>query len=385
MKIGIITQPLHNNYGGILQNYALQQALILLGHGPITIDWKSSKVSPIKAQAYAIKQWILRNILCKKNVYTPKYLPNEEEIRIISRNNIEFIDKYINRTSIVDSLEGFLSETKNRNLRALIVGSDQVWRPSYACGRLSEMFLSFAESIDIKRLSYAASFGTDKWEFTPEETSECARLAQKFFFVSVREDSGIKLCEKYLGVKAKLVLDPTMLLTKEDYLGLLNDGNIPNSNGNLFHYILDPEPSKSVFINRIAVGMNLTPFLVLPKCQAENRTKRDIKERIEDCVFPGVLAWLRAFADAEMVVVDSFHGMVFSIIFNKPFWVIGNFDRGMSRFTSLLKIFGLEDRLLDVSQIDKIDYTKPINWNIINSILQIKREECKNLLSKALT
>lgn len=188
MKIGIITQPLHNNYGGILQNYALQQALILLGHGPITIDWKSSKVSPIKAQAYAIKQWILRNILCKKNVYTPKYLPNEEEIRIISRNNIEFIDKYINRTSIVDSLEGFLSETKNRNLRALIVGSDQVWRPSYACGRLSEMFLSFAESIDIKRLSYAASFGTDKWEFTPEETSECARLAQKFFFVSVRED-----------------------------------------------------------------------------------------------------------------------------------------------------------------------------------------------------
>ena len=88
--------------------------------------------------------------------------------------------------------------------------------------------------------------------------------------------------------------------------------------------------------------------------------------RIEDCVFPGVTTWLRAFMDAEMTIVDSFHGMVFSIIFNKPFWAIGNVGRGMSRFTSLLRTFHLEDRLLDEEHLDNVDFSKSINWNMVN-------------------
>ncbi|MCS3161253.1 polysaccharide pyruvyl transferase family protein [Bacteroides faecis] len=118
----------------------------------------------------------------------------------------------------------------------------------------------------------------------------------------------------------------------------------------------------------------------MPKCQAENRTRKDVKTRIEDCVFPGVTTWLRAFMDADMVIVDSFHGMVFSIIFNKPFWVIGNANRGMSRFTSLLKVFHLEDRLLDMEHLDGVDFSKPINWIGVNTILEEKRNECKTLL-----
>ena len=102
--------------------------------------------------------------------------------------------------------------------------------------------------------------------------------------------------------------------------------------------------------------------------------------RIEDCVFTGVTAWLRAFVDAEMTIVDSFHGMVFSIIFNKPFWVIGNAQRGMSRFTSLLKVFHLEDRLLDTEHLDEVDFSKSIDWVRVNAILEEKRNECKLLL-----
>ena len=118
----------------------------------------------------------------------------------------------------------------------------------------------------------------------------------------------------------------------------------------------------------------------MPKCQAETRTKKDVKTRIEDCVFPGVTAWLRSFMDAEMTVVDSFHGMVFSILFNKPFWVIGNAERGMSRFTSLLKTFHLEDRLLDADRLDNIEISKPIDWAVVNGILEEKRSESKDLL-----
>ena len=84
--------------------------------------------------------------------------------------------------------------------------------------------------------------------------------------------------------------------------------------------------------------------------------------------------------DAEMTIVDSFHGMVFSIIFNKPFWVIGNPNRGMSRFTSLLKVFHLEDRLLDADQLQEVDINRPIDWSSVNAILEQKRNECINLL-----
>ena len=81
-----------------------------------------------------------------------------------------------------------------------------------------------------------------------------------------------------------------------------------------------------------------------------------------------------------MTVVDSFHGMVFSILFNKPFWVIGNAERGMSRFTSLLKTFHLEDRLLDADNLDNIDISRPIDWAVVNGILEEKKRESKGLL-----
>ena len=264
-----------------------------------------------------------------------------------------------------------------------MVGSDQCWRPCYNAF-LPSMFLDFVLDKQVKRIAYAASFGTDKWEFTPQQTAVCAPLAKKFDMVSVREDSGVKLCKEHLGVDAVHVLDPTMLLTKEDYIQLIENEKEPKSDGTLFNYILDPDAKKSAFIHKVAKANGLKAFQVLPKCQAEIRTKEDVKKRIEDCVFPGVTTWLRAFMDAEMTIVDSFHGMVFSIIFNKPFWVIGNAHRGMSRFTSLLKVFHLENRLLDASGLDDVDLSQSIDWESVNEILKEKQKECKLLLLNSL-
>ena len=147
-----------------------------------------------------------------------------------------------------------------------------------------------------------------------------------------------------------------------------------------FNYILDPDEKKKTFIQRVADLKGLTSFQVLPKCQAENRSKEDVKKRIEDCVFPDVVTWLRAFMDAEMTIVDSFHGMVFSILFNKPFWVLSNAGRGMSRFISLLRMFNLEGRLLYTDKFDSVDFNVPIDWEKVNGILEMKRNECKELL-----
>ena len=101
---------------------------------------------------------------------------------------------------------------------------------------------------------------------------------------------------------------------------------------------------------------------------------RDTVKNINQCVFPPVTKWLRGFMDASFVVCDSFHGAVFSIIFNKPFLVIANKERGMARFDSLLRMYGLEGRLvsenLDISSLEK-----PIDWVVVNR----KREVMKTI------
>ena len=377
MKIGILTQPLHANYGGLLQNYALQQMLIREGYEVETMDWECLN-NVICETLCRLKIHLLHAIL--PNRYPPlRYKPNFKEKAIIQRNTDYFINTYIKHTPVINSNEGFLRQAKKGKYDVYIVGSDQCWRPLYN-PFLAPMFLNFVISKQVKRIAYAASFGTDKWEFTSRQTAICASLAKKFDLVTVREDSGIMLCKEYLGVDAVHVLDPTMLLSKEDYIQLIEKENEPKANGALFNYILDPNAKKSVFIQKVAKAKGVKAFQVLPKCQAETRTKEDVKNNIEDCVFPGVTTWLRAFMDAEMTIVDSFHGMVFSIIFNKPFWVIGNVSRGMSRFTSLLKMFHLENRLLDENNLDDVDFLKPIDWAKVNCILENKREFSKTVL-----
>lgn len=376
MKIGILTQPLHANYGGLLQNYALQQTLVRAGHEVETIDWGGG--SGLRAMLYRMKVQVLHMLLSNRYPLL-KYMPNDKEKSIIQRNTNHFINTYINHTEAMHSYVEFESQAAKGKYDAYVVGSDQCWRPCYNAF-LSSMFLDFVQDKQVKRIAYAASFGTDKWEFTPQQTAICAPLAKKFDMVSVREDSGVKLCKEHLGVDAMHVLDPTMLLTKEDYIQLIENEKEPKSNGSLFNYILDPDAKKSAFIQKVAKAKGLKAFQVLPKCQTETRTKEDVKKRIEDCVFPGVTTWLRAFMDADMTIVDSFHGMVFSIIFNKPFWAISNVSRGMSRFTSLLKMFHLEDRLLDADNLDEVDFSKHIDWTMVNEILEEKRRECIFLL-----
>lgn len=382
MKIGILTQPLWNNYGGLLQNFALQQALIKLGHDPITIDQRDRDVSALRNILACIKV-NLQHFLMPSKFKKPKYVPTVEEQNYIRQNSIQFIDTYIRHTVKFPGGEAFKKACISHGIEALVVGSDQCWRPLYNV-HLRDMFLEFAKELPIKkRVAYAASFGTDQWEFNPEQTAVCSELAKEFDTVTVREKSGVDLCKKYLGVNATHVLDPTMLLTKEEYIDVIEKAGVRHSEGNLFTYILDPTDEKTSFIDKVSKSLGYTPFQVLPICNEDHRSKDDVKNRIDDCVYPSALVWLRAFMDAEMTIVDSFHGMVFSIIFNKPFWVIGNEERGMSRFSSLLSMFELEDRLITVEKLDTLDYELPINWVKVNEKLAGKRIDSVELIRQS--
>src|SRR5690606_24691445 len=137
-----------------------------------------------------------------------------------------------------------MSKLNQMGFCAYVVGSDQCWRPLYS-PKISNYFLDFAENEkDIKRIGYAVSFGVSEWEFDKKNTERCALLAKKFDAISVREDSGIKLVKDYFDKDAVHVLDPTMLLQKEQYVKIASDEKQTKSPGNLKVYILDKTPEK---------------------------------------------------------------------------------------------------------------------------------------------
>lgn len=374
MRIGILTLPLHTNYGGILQAYALQTVLEKMGHEVMVICYQRNWQIPIwKRPLCYTKRAILKYILGKKcHIFMESY--ERKAASVIRQHTDKFINKYVHILSIGD-----FHEIKPRQFDAFVVGSDQIWRPDYFSGGIENAYLAFAEDWNISRIAYAASFGVDTWEYTKEQTKDCRRLIRKFDTVTVREKSGISLCRHHLGIEAQWVLDPTMLLSKEDYERIVNMAETNTPKGNLLCYVLDDTAEINVLTERLSKEKSLMPYRV-------NARTEDWYAPLEQRIQPPVEQWLRGFRDAEFVITDSFHACVFSIIFRKQFLVVGNESRGMSRFHSLLSLFDLENRMvcnperLDFRQIKTIDYDavaakmqdlKEISMEILDSIRKV--------------
>lgn len=372
MKIGILTLPLHTNYGGILQAYALQTVLRRMGHEVVTIDHpKHMDIDCFLLLEY-LKRIIYRYIFGRNIDIFAERVYNQNQVIIESKIR-PFINQYI-KTKIIKSFK----QISSKDYDAIIVGSDQVWRPMYFSGlfkcSIDNAFLSFANGWNIKRISYAASFGTDDWEYSEDQTQVIKKLISSFDAVSVREQNGIKLCEKYCGCEnVKWVLDPTMLLSKEDYERLIPQGM--KAPGDLMCYVLDEKQEISDFIQKIEKSYHLTAFCA----NIVNNPHVPIEQRIQ----PPVEQWIAGFRDTKLVVTDSFHACVFSILFHKPFIVVGNKERGYSRFESLLKLFNLENRLIDsVKQFDD-SMLNPLS-NDVYSKLKEYRTISMNFLINAL-
>lgn len=326
MKIGIITLPLHTNYGGILQAYALQTTLEQMGHQVEILE------EPLVYKHASLNRYIrriLKKCVGKRSIINYEGFMRKWQPRVAANIN-QFINTYIHRRIVkFDSLS-------DGEYDAFVVGSDQVWRPSYN-HHIKNAFLGFAENWkNVKRIAYAASFGVDNWEFTEEQTDECKKLIQKFDFVSVREDTAVNLCKEQLGIVATHVLDPTMLLSVDNYQKLIGELKISDK-PYLFSYLLDESEEKINILKDICNKLNLP----IRKIKLENDISKIPMSRLKSLIYPSIQEWLASFAQADFVVTDSFHGTAFSIIFNKPFVVLPNKGRGVSRFESLLKTVGL--------------------------------------------
>jgi len=358
MKIAIMTQPLGTNYGGIMQAYALQRVLRGLGHEVITLDYhdpKSSRIYKATRLGYRLLQKLTGRR--KSPIAMEGYYPD------IFENTFRFIEDNISCSERVDSTSQLLGHFEKQSYDIVVVGSDQTWRPKYS-PNIYNYFLEFLEMQDIKRVAYATSFGVDDWEFTEKETARCASLVETFDGVSVREKSGVQLCKQYLGIDANFVLDPTMLLTKQDYLHVIDSADL-NKQG-IFCYFLDKNAAKSDISDLISDHYALPLFSTYARLPLSSVSSSNI----DDYKMPRVEDWLKSFSLANFVVTDSFHGCVFSIIFNVPFIVVANQQRGVARFESILRALGLEDRMvMSANEIDMEKLAEPIDWNEVNAKL----------------
>lgn len=370
-KVAILTQPLHTNFGGTLQAYALQQVVSSLNNEVVTIDYHWKQRSFLVHILAVIKSHVLNR--------KEKFPFFEKEKQLREKNHQAFIKSKINRSEIILSEPELLAHFDKNQYDTVIVGSDQVWRVEYS-PNIDNFFLNFVDN-STRKIAYAASFGVDTWQFDEDKSKQIKVFLNQFKAISVREDSAKQLCKKHLDLEVENVLDPTLLLNQEDYLNLIEDIPVVRSRG-IFRYILDSSNDKELIVSSIKDKYHLSTFTMQPKKIYKTEF---LMKNPEDYIYPKIEEWLSAFRDAKFIITDSFHGTVFSIIFNKPFISIANSERGATRFSSLLKLFNLENRL--VSSINGIDdnlLSQEINYDKVNLILQLERERSLRFLISAL-
>lgn len=385
MKIGILTLPLHTNYGGILQAYALQTVLERMGH---EVKVYNLDRKPVHHSAPRVLFSMLYRILSTiKNRYIFDYYNINKESKarykefcIKTQHTQIFVDKYIHSYY----LHNYIKQVPQSDVDCVVVGSDQIWdrnNGSAISGDVANSYLSYLPD-SCKRFSYAASFGHDEWRYTPEQTKVACKAIKQFSGVSVREASGIKLCKQNLAVEAQVNIDPTMLLTADDYVQKLGIDKVEPSSGNMLVYVIDRTSEKDAITDYVEKVLRLKHFRVNSKAEDTNAKNVSMEERIQ----PPVEKWLRGFYDAKFVVTDSFHACVFSILFHKPFIVIGNRSRGLTRFLNLLSKFQLDDRLVEtLDNVKAIDLTASIQYQEIEHILENERKGSINYLTNNLS
>ena len=332
MRIGIITM-ISDNYGNRLQNYALQEALIKIGNTVETLN------NPWEDDYNKHKELIKQNI--KKLFYILFRIP------LRYKRKIKF-DKFNNENIIFSNL--WLNQEKDRRkaneyFDLFVCGSDQVWN-SEAKEINGKYFAAFAD--ENKRISYAASFGIES--IMEERKEEFTNYLKGMKYISVREQSGIKIVEELTGNKAYCHIDPTLLLNASEWDAIATECPT-NKERYIFCYFLG-KPSQRI-LREIEKYKEKNKIKVYSISSEYDATHNNV----------GPEEFIALIRDAEFVLTDSFHGTVFSIIYQKPFYSFsrnGVKESMDTRILSLLDLSGLEDRfepqMLDLEKIYKINF-----------------------------
>ena len=384
MKIGIITfWNSNDNYGQVLQCYALQRYLRNLGHSPFLIKYDHAlDVCKYANNANLNNNRPFFHILKSKIKHIAKTIVTKI-IVTKTNNNFElrnfdlFRENNIQSTpNVYSSLEELQQNPPEADM--YIAGSDQIWNVNPIQWRHTAFFLNFGSN-GIKKISYAASIARKDYphEWLPTLASELKR----FDNVSVREIESIGICQQ-CGITASLVIDPTLLIPKDAYTPFLSKAKRIKQ---LYLYIINISTADELRIEEIMdakgdLGIKTTvssgylpASKFIPNMEYEDST---------------VEQWITNIATSQYVITSSFHGVMFCILFHTPFLFIplrGHFSSGNNRVSSILSQLGLSERYLNENDNIGMKLHRPINWEWVDENLEILRKVSTEWLKNAIS
>ena len=367
MEIKTITCHDVYNYGASLQAYALMKYLQSKGHSVEIIDYKPWYLSQ-RYKLFAISPSFNKNIFLKLFYFGIK-IP----YRLIfewPRKRVfdKFTKDYLQLTA--NTYQTFESLKDNPPLADIyIAGSDQIWNTSYENGKDPSFYLNFAPSNKIKA-SYAASFSIS--ELDSAIKPQVKDWLSNFNFISVRENTGLKILDDLEILNGEEVVDPVFLLDKEDWNNITPPKNVKGKYILIYDFEQNPE------IKRLAMDISKTKDIQIVSVTDY------IKIKYSDVVInnAGPLEFLSLIKHCDYFLSNSFHGTVFSIIFNKEFFVFNRMKQKVnSRMVDMLDVLNLSDRLI-ADCYNKWD--NKIDYNIVSQKIGQKILSSKSYISTIL-
>lgn len=331
--IGFCCVQVYNNFGSGITNFALYKILKDYNKEVLIITQpKSSKISPLN------KTYFKNNPFARED--KAKFYETKEEMKSL-----------------------------NKICKTFLVGSDQMFN-SYLYPFIDNFIKLDWVNDENKKVCYATSLGADKFESNPQETENFKKCIRRFNYVSVREESAVQIMKNKFQIIADCVMDPVFLCDKKHYLKLIEPFIDLFEKNKCFCYVLDPDESKEKFLKSFKSKFKNDLFVVSDLANTPEIVGKKWKLKTEFLSY--IEEWLTNVYNSSFVIADSFHGLCFAIIFNKPFIVFHNQRRGDERVINLLKMIGYEDHLIDTYKnnynIEKILNSK-IDFVKINKII----------------
>lgn len=360
-----ITFHAAHNYGSNLQAYALQQIILGLGYGNEIINFRTERQKDLYTVFTKRKglKYVFKNL---------SHLLYYSSLKRAYDKFEDFIDNKLIVTKEYETEEDL--KKADLNYALYVAGSDQIWNPVPTDFDWS-YYLTFVNKG--KKISYAPSFGQLASQGDNETKQRISELLKSFDVISVREQGAAYNVKQLIGVTPQIVLDPTLLLTKEHWLGLVKDCERLVKGNYIFFYTLFADPKRMSIVKRIS------KITGLPVVTSNFSNQYDVFNPFIKRYDAGPLDFLTLIRDAKLVVVSSFHGTVFSTLLNVPFFAID----GMSdaRISSLLKITGLEEREITYSIVEeKCKDAYYVDFESVNKRIEAARKPSIEFLKKSL-
>ena len=364
-KVGIITFHNAHNYGAMLQVFALQN-FIEDTYNDINvkvINYENKKI---------VSQYKLITSFRKNPIKYVKLLSRDiKSYKINSKryNNFNlFMNNELNLTDRYKNINMF-----NEDFDICITGSDQVWNPDIV-GKLSDEYtLNFGKK-EMKRVSYAASIGDISQVKAYKE--DFKNKISKIDAISVRETDAKEVLQELINKKIDVVLDPTLLLSREQWNKKIENLS-PENEKYILAYVVKADEEYLKIVNDLSkrTGLKVIHF------EKDNIKYNSV---VKSAYTKGPYEFVNLIKNAEYVVATSFHAAVFSVIFNKKFFIVPHKKTGF-RVINLMNTLGIEDRVFEnYQQFKNIDIDFNTNWSEVNKKLIIEREKSIKFIEQAL-